>query len=135
MSIVVEGFKSSPILEEINASINKDSKLRKTLISNSSAKFGFDIKNGKGKTQFWLLDLKENGNIRLIENYNPDDNAEKVDSTISISDANFKKLLLSKTSSQKLFMLGRLKIKGNMVKAAGVEKILHDLYPAPKAKL
>ncbi|ODV61028.1 SCP2 sterol-binding domain-containing protein [Ascoidea rubescens DSM 1968] len=135
MSVTVDGFKSSPILEEINTTIDNNSKLRKSIIKQSNSKFGFNIKNNKGQSRFWVLDLKENGNIRLVENYNADDSIEKVDSTISISDANFKKLLLSKTSSQKLFMTGKLKISGNMVKAAGVEKILHGLYPSPKAKL
>lgn len=50
-----------------------------------------------------------------------------------LSDENFAKLIVQKANAQKLFMSGKLKVKGNVMKATKLEPILKRAQP--KAKL
>jgi len=58
---------------------------------------------------------------------------KKADVTLSLSDENFGKLVAGKTKAQSLFMSGKLKIKGNVMKATKMEPILAKAQT--KAKL
>ena len=53
--------------------------------------------------------------------------------TLSLSDADFGNLVSGKANAQKLFMGGKLKIKGNVMKATKMEPILKKAQS--KAKL
>lgn len=53
--------------------------------------------------------------------------------TLSLSDENFQKLIDGKAKAQQLFMGGKLKIKGNMMKATKLDPILQKAQN--KAKL
>ena len=53
--------------------------------------------------------------------------------TLSLSDADFEKLVTGKAKAQQLFMAGKLKIKGNIMKATKMEPILKKAQT--KAKL
>lgn len=53
--------------------------------------------------------------------------------TLNLSDENFQKLIDGKAKAQQLFMSGKLKIKGNMMKATKMEPILKKAQN--KAKL
>lgn len=53
--------------------------------------------------------------------------------TMVLSDDNFAKLISQKANAQKLFMSGKLKVKGNVMKATKLEPILKKAQP--KAKL
>lgn len=53
--------------------------------------------------------------------------------TLVLSDDNFAKLVAGKANAQKLFMSGKLKVKGNVMKATKLEPILKKAQP--KAKL
>ena len=44
--------------------------------------------------------------------------------TLTLSDADFQKLIEGKANAQKLFMSGKLKIKGDAMKATKMEPIL-----------
>jgi putative sterol carrier protein len=44
--------------------------------------------------------------------------------TLSLSDADFSQLVSGKANAQRLFMGGKLKIKGNIMKATKMEPIL-----------
>lgn len=44
--------------------------------------------------------------------------------TLSLSDADFAQLVAGKANAQRLFMGGKLKIKGNIMKATKMEPIL-----------
>ena len=44
--------------------------------------------------------------------------------TLSLSDADFQKMVNGKAQPQQLFMAGKLKIKGNMMKATKMEPIM-----------
>jgi len=53
--------------------------------------------------------------------------------TLSLSDEDFGKLVSGKTQAQRLFMSGKLKIKGDVMKATKMEPILKKAQT--KAKL
>ena len=53
--------------------------------------------------------------------------------TLSLSDADFGKLVTGTAKAQQLFMAGKLKIKGNIMKATKMEPILKKAQT--KAKL
>lgn len=53
--------------------------------------------------------------------------------TLSLSDENFRKLIDGKAKAQQLFMGGKLKVKGNMMKATKLDPILKKAQT--KAKL
>ena len=52
--------------------------------------------------------------------------------TLSLADADFKKLVDGKAKAQQLFMAGKLKIKGNMGKATKLESIVQKAKTKPK---
>ena len=49
---------------------------------------------------------------------------KKPDVVLSLSDADFGKLVEGKAKAQQLFMSGKLKVKGNVMKAAKLEAVL-----------
>lgn len=53
--------------------------------------------------------------------------------TLSLSDADFQSLVAGKANAQRLFMSGKLKIKGDVMKATKMEPILKKAQT--KAKL
>lgn len=53
--------------------------------------------------------------------------------TLILSDADFGSLITGKANAQRLFMGGKLKIKGNMMKATKIEPVLKKAQS--KAKL
>ena len=53
--------------------------------------------------------------------------------TLSLSDEEFGKLVAGKTQAQRLFMSGKLKIKGDVMKATKMEPVLKKAQT--KAKL
>lgn len=55
--------------------------------------------------------------------------------TLVLSDNNMSQLITQKANAQKLFMSGKLKVKGNVMKATKLEPILKKANPANKAKL
>lgn len=58
----------------------------------------------------------------------------KGDVQIALKDADFMKMANGKANGQKLFMSGKLKVKGNLMKATSIESLFKDLGPPP-AKL
>jgi putative sterol carrier protein len=54
--------------------------------------------------------------------------------TLSLSDEEFGKLVSGKANAQRLFMSGKLKVKGDVMKATKMAPILQKAQ-APKAKL
>ncbi|GMM33824.1 hypothetical protein DASC09_011490 [Saccharomycopsis crataegensis] len=128
MSIKVQGFKSSDLLDQVNSQLTNDQGFRKNAIHTVGAAIVFNVKNKNGQHQAWVLDLKDSGKISRID---PTD-VKKYDAQIITSDANLKKLIAGKASAQALFMSGRLKLRGDVAKAASVESIFKQKV---KAKL
>lgn len=88
------------------------------------------MKNKDGKDQAWLLDLKNEGSIKKVEGAPP-----KADVELILKDVDFVKLAEGKANGQKLFMNGKLKVKGNLMKATAIESVFKQLDPRPQSKL
>ena len=99
----------------------QDPTARKNFIKEANGIYTFTLKNSSGETESWFLDLKNSGTVGRGEK--PAD-AEKSDVALALSDEDFGKLVDGKQLAQRLFMAGKLKIKGNVMKAAKIEGVL-----------
>lgn len=68
-------------------------------------------------SESWYIDLKTTGAVG--KGLAPE--GSKPDIVLSLSDADFQRLVDGKAAAQKLFMGGKLKVKGNVMKATKVE--------------
>ena len=137
--IKVPGFGASEVFAQAKAQLDaaapqdKAAKLKK-----ANGVFQFNVTNDAGKTESWTIDAKNEGTIKKGA-------ATKPDVTIILKDADLVSLASGKGSAQSLFMRyfrssfemvtdgrsGKLKIKGNMMKAVNIG----DLIAPPKAKV
>ena len=124
--ITVDGFNASPLFKDLSEAL-QDDKIKQKAISGVKATLVLTLKNKEGKEQSWLLDLKKDGTVKKI------DSIPKSDVQLILMDADFVKLATGKANGQKLFMNGKLKIKGNMMKATSLEGVFKAI--GPKAKL
>ncbi|CAF9920424.1 hypothetical protein IMSHALPRED_004889 [Imshaugia aleurites] len=150
MSLKSDSFPSSGAFDAINSSLQSDDAERKDAVKKGNAVFAFTLKNKEGQTDSWYIDLKDKGEVakgeapsgkkadgRLFESVNgwelsvPAD--ERAAVTLSLSDDDFAKLVSGKTQAQRLFMSGKLKIKGDVMKATKMEPVLKKAQT--KAKL
>jgi len=101
-----------------------DQGLGKDLIPKVASVFGFEItaKKGAKPSLIYTIDLK-NGQGKC--NQGAPANA---DATFTMTDADFENVTLGKLNPQIAFMQGKMKIKGNMSKAA---KFTPELFPPP----
>jgi hypothetical protein len=121
MSVKVAGFQSSEVLSQLKASVyanyppyihtfsyyyypitsseTSPEAARKANVKKVNAVFQFDIKNSTGKVQSWTLDLK-----------NGDASGGKADIIINVNDQDFVDLASGKTTGQKAFMQGKIKV-------------------------
>ncbi|KAL2919179.1 hypothetical protein HK105_201454 [Polyrhizophydium stewartii] len=123
MSVNVPGFKSSAVFEQIKAGLGS-APARQEAMKKANAVFVFEVKNAQGKEQAWTLDLKNAGSVTLGTP------SGKADITILISDDTFVDLAQGKVNGQRLFMSGKIKIKGNMMLATRLDSILKTSGPA-----
>ncbi|KAK9376397.1 SCP2 sterol-binding domain-containing protein [Lipomyces chichibuensis] len=119
MSLKVDSFPSSAAFDLINASLS-DEKERTSAIKKGGAIFAFSLTNTKGESDTWYIDLKSSGTVG--KGLGPD--GKKADIVLSLSDDDFSKLIEGKANAQKLFMSGKLKVKGDIMKASKAETIL-----------
>ncbi|KAK6462189.1 SCP2 sterol-binding domain-containing protein [Scheffersomyces coipomensis] len=124
--VAAEGFDSSEFLTLLEAGLSDDA-TRKKAISGVKAVIVFTLKNKDGKDQSWALDLKKEGTISKVEGTAP-----KSDVQLILKDADFVKLAEGKANGQKLFMNGKLKVKGNLMKATAIESVFKAVDPRPK---
>ncbi|KAK2808886.1 hypothetical protein FQN50_004362 [Emmonsiellopsis sp. PD_5] len=129
MSLANPAFPSSAAFDAINAAINSNPADREDAVKNAKAVFAFALTNDKGETESWYLDLKEKGAVGK----GPAPPGGKADVTLNLSDSDFASLVAGKANAQRLFMGGKLKIKGNVMKATKMEPILKKAQG--KAKL
>ncbi len=73
----------------------------------------------------WTLNLKDNPSVVV-------GTAGRPDVTIAVLDADFISLSSGKLNGQKAFMAGKIKIKGNMMLATKLDKILMGFKPKSK---
>ncbi|KAI5202626.1 hypothetical protein E4T39_04659 [Aureobasidium subglaciale] len=149
MSIADSNFPSSAAFDAINEALSNDSE-RKDAIKKGGAIFAFTLKNSKGASESWHIDLKDTGKAgkgtapdgkkSAGEKYHTNTETEKgrvwayeYTVTLSLSDADFGKLVKGEANAQKLFMSGKLKVKGDVMKATKMEPIFKKVQT--KAKL
>ncbi|KAG8203337.1 Oleate-induced peroxisomal protein POX18, partial [Candida africana] len=126
MSVEVDGFNASALFKELNEGLQDKSKAQEA-IKGVNAVIVITLKNKEGKDQSWVLDLKKEGTLTKVEGSVP-----KGDVQLLLKDADFVKLANGKANGQKLFMNGKLKVKGNMMKATAIEFVFKKLDPRPK---
>ena len=126
MSVEVDGFNASALFKELNEGLQDKSKAQEA-IKGVNAVIVITLKNKEGKDQSWVLDLKKEGTLTKVEGSVP-----KGDVQLLLKDADFVKLANGKANGQKLFMNGKLKVKGNMMKATAIESFFNKLDPRPK---
>ncbi|ODV86791.1 hypothetical protein CANARDRAFT_6361 [[Candida] arabinofermentans NRRL YB-2248] len=125
-----EELKSTPYLNKLAEILSTNNSVKQEAISTLGSKVSFEVSNKKTKTvEYWLLDSKDTGELKKVDSIVDDAQIK-----IKVADADLKKLIIGKASAQKLFMTGKLKIKGNVMKAANIEKLLKLVGPS-KAKL
>ncbi|CAG78989.1 fatty acid-binding protein [Yarrowia lipolytica] len=124
MSLKVDGFTSSIIFDVIRDGLNDPSQAKQKAesIKKANAIIVFNLKNKAGKTESWYLDLKNDGDVGK-GNKSPKGDA---DIQLTLSDDHFQQLVEGKANAQRLFMTGKLKVKGNVMKAAAIEGILKN---------
>ncbi|KAI4104670.1 MAG: hypothetical protein LQ339_003748 [Xanthoria mediterranea] len=125
----IESFPSSGAFDAINSSLQADDAERKDAVKKGNAVFAFKLKNKDGHEEGWHIDLKEKGAVGKGEA--PE--GKKADVTLSLSEEDFGKMVAGKTQAQRLFMAGKLKIKGDVMKATKMEPVLKKAQT--KAKL
>lgn len=125
MSIAADGFNASPFFKELEDGL-KDEAIKKKAIGGVKSIIVITLKNKEGKDQSWVLDLKNAGTITKA------DTIPKNDVQLLLKDADFVKLANGKANGQKLFMNGKLKVKGNMMKATAIESVFKQIDPRPK---
>ncbi|KAI9932676.1 hypothetical protein ASPWEDRAFT_33592 [Aspergillus wentii DTO 134E9] len=129
MTLKNDAFPSSAAFDVINATLQADEAERKDAIKKANAVVAFNLKNADGKEEAWHLDLKKDGVV--AKGAAPA--GGKADVTLNLSDADFASLVSGKANAQRLFMGGKLKIKGNIMKATKMEPVLKKAQG--KAKL
>ena len=115
----IDKFPSSAAFDDIAAALSDESE-RKDAIKKGGAIFAFSIKNEENETKEWYVDLKETGKVG--QGSAPE--GKKANVTMSMHVNEFAKLMTGSANAQKLFMTGKLKIKGDVMKATRMEPIL-----------
>ncbi|CAI7678534.1 hypothetical protein N7509_006677 [Penicillium cosmopolitanum] len=120
MPLKNDSFPSSAAFDVINQTLQSNDADRKDAVDKAKAIVAFNLKNSKGEEKSWYLDLKNKGEVG--EGAAPA--GGKADVTLNLSDEDFAQLVSGKANAQRLFMGGKLKIKGNIMKATKMEPIL-----------
>ncbi|EKD11858.1 uncharacterized protein L3040_000336 [Drepanopeziza brunnea f. sp. 'multigermtubi'] len=127
MSLKNPAFPSSEAFDAINEAFKASDADRKDAIKAGNAVFAFTLKNKAGDTESWHIDLKTKGEAGKGL-------GEKPGVTLSLSDEEFGKLVAGTANAQRLFMSGKLKVKGDVMKATKLDPILKKAK-GPKSKL
>jgi len=129
MSLANSAFPSSEAFELINKGLQDDPAEKKDAIKKAGAIFAFILKNKAGAQESWYIDLKNEGAVGT----GASPPGGKADVTLLLSDDDFGKLVKGTAKAQSLFMAGKLKIRGDIMKATRLEPILGKAQT--KAKL
>ncbi|CAA9967102.1 hypothetical protein PTNB73_10382 [Pyrenophora teres f. teres] len=114
MSLKNDAFPSSAAFDAISQSLSSDAD-RKDAIKQANAIFAFTLKNN-GAQESWYIDLKETGTVG--KGVAPSGKAADV--TLTMNDADFAKLVAGKANAQRMFMSGKLKVKGDVMRAGKI---------------
>jgi len=118
-----DGFESSFLILQIAEYLQVLTEAeRKAEVAKVKGIFLFNVKNGKGDTAVWMMDMKNGiGQMKKgkIEGLKPD-------ITLEMKDKDFVDLFLNKVNGQKAFMTGRIKVKGAIMLALKLENMMKD---------
>ncbi|KAJ1326537.1 SCP2 sterol-binding domain-containing protein [Microdochium nivale] len=117
MSVKHDDFPSSAAFDAINAVLQGDEAERKSAIKQANAVFAFTLKNKAGNEESWFIDLKDKGVVGK-------GTGNKPTVTLSLAEEDFGKLVAGTADPQRLFMGGKLKAKGDIMKATKMQPIL-----------
>jgi len=127
MSLKNNKFPSSEAFDVLNGVLASSDAERKDAIKTGNGIYVVTLKNKAGETESWYIDLKEKGAV--LKGL-----PTKSTVQLTLSDDDFTNLILGKANAQRLFMSGKLKLKGDMMKAAKLEPIFNKARGA-KPKL
>ncbi|KAF2258417.1 sterol-binding-like protein [Lojkania enalia] len=127
MSLKSDKFPSSAAFDAISQSLSSNPADRKDAIKKGGAIFAFQLKNGE-EAESWYIDLKETGTVGKGDA--PE--GKKANVTLVLSDKDFQSLIAGKANAQKLFMSGKLKVRGDVMKATKMEPILKKAQTGAK---
>ncbi|RKF66068.1 Fatty acid-binding protein [Golovinomyces cichoracearum] len=127
MSLKKDAFPNSTAFDEINDYLKASDSQRLQAMKTAKAKIAFKLRNKKGDEHSWHIDLKDKGEVR--EGLGEDPTV-----TLSLSDEDFGKLVTGKGNAQRMFMMGSLRVSGDIMKASVMSTILKKAM-ASKAKL
>lgn len=113
--IYPDAFPSSTAFDAINSALQASPAERADAVKTGNAIFAFTLKNPAGDTESWYIDLKEKGEVRRGD---PASEGKKANVSLALSDEDFGKLVAGKAQAQRLFMSGRLKVKGDVMKVS-----------------
>ncbi|KAG6002958.1 hypothetical protein E4U21_002486 [Claviceps maximensis] len=116
MGFANEKFPSSSAFDAIDSVLSGSDDERKDAIKQANGVFAFTIKNKAGETESWHIDLKESGRVGK--------GLGKPSVTLLLAEEDFGKLVDGSVQAQRLFMSGKLKIKGDIMKATKLDPIM-----------
>lgn len=122
-----EGFEGTTLLNFMRDVLDQEPKIRSDSVKEVKSNIILTLKNKQGKIKSWFFEFKEKGEVTKL-----DGNPPKADVTIVLKDTDFIKLVDNKVNPQKLYLNGRLKVNGNIMKAISIEKVLRAADPRPK---
>ncbi|KAK6866969.1 Oleate-induced peroxisomal protein POX18 [Candida tropicalis] len=128
-SVAAPGFQASAFFEYLHECL-KEEMIREIGLGTIKAVIVVTLKNKENKEETWVMDFKDKGTLKKVTG----GTIPKGDVQIALKDADFMKMANGKANGQKLFMSGKLKVKGNLMKATSIESLFKDLGPPP-AKL
>ncbi|GAB7366156.1 hypothetical protein MBLNU230_g7718t1 [Neophaeotheca triangularis] len=123
-------WPSSAAFDLLSSALSSEAERKDVLKKGGGTIFVFTLKNDKDEQASWHIDAASTGKVG--KGGAPEGSAGKV-VTLILSDVDFAKLVSGKANAQKLFMSGKLKVKGDVMKATKLEPILKKAQD--KAKL
>ncbi|OAA42101.1 oleate-induced peroxisomal protein [Metarhizium rileyi] len=116
MGLANDKFPASAAFDVIDSVLSGSDAERKDAIKQANGVFAFTLKNKAGETESWHVDLKESGRVGA--------GVGKPTVTLILSEEDFGKLVDGSANPQRLFMSGKLKIKGDIMKATKLDPIM-----------
>ncbi|KAF9435953.1 hypothetical protein BGZ76_005174 [Entomortierella beljakovae] len=118
-----EGFESSYLILQISEYLQVlTEEERKAEVAKVKGVFLFNVKNSKGATAVWMMDMKNGvGQMKKgkIDGLKPD-------ITLDMKDRDFVDLFMGKTNGQKAFMTGKIKVKGAIMLALKLDTMMKE---------
>ncbi|KAL2108317.1 hypothetical protein VUR80DRAFT_3971 [Thermomyces stellatus] len=115
--ITVAKFPSSAIFDELQHALASSEKERRNAIEQANALLSFVLSNAAGETDSWHVDLRRTGRVGKGAGDNPT-------AVFLLSNEELGDLVSGRLSAETLFMAGKLRIKGDIVKTTVPEPLI-----------